>query len=328
MAAASGSTNNENMVHAGADDWLFLVGGSNNVEALFANPSSFTPERCQAWVDLLEQRKARLAAMGIRYLHLPAPEKLTVLPEFYLGEIPNPMGSPTRALFSRLPADQDVAVNPLVYFDRVKAKRQLYWKTDTHWSFYGAFSAYQLLCGKLGIEPNGDLVNYPRREVNIVMDLGSKMQPVQRETVTNFRLQKHSRRVFSNELVEFKEAHGLDNAGALHVGSHVIFRNDSPDAVDKKVVMFGDSFSEYRPVLLTGMLAETVRELHFIWGAELDYGYIEKVQPDIVVSELAERFMTQLPRDERNNEHFARIRIKQYIEKNGTPTPVKRAIPA
>ena len=313
------SPDNQNIVHAGNEDWLYLVGGSNNVEALFAEESSFTPAKCQAWINLLEGRRARLVEQGIRYLHLPAPEKLTVLPEYYKGILPNPQGSPTRALFSRLPNDQDVGVNPLQYFEQVKAKRQLYWKTDTHWSFYGAFAAYQLLCNKLGIEPDQELVTYPRRKANVVMDLGSKMKPVQREVITNFRLQERSRRVYANELVEFKEKHGLDNTGALHVGSHVVFENDSAKAVNKKVVLFGDSFSEYRPSLLTGMLAETVSELHFIWGAELDYGYIEEQKPDIVVSELAERFMTLLPRDERNNAHFSKLRIEQYVEANGMP---------
>ena len=319
---------NQNLVHAGVDEWLYLVGGSNNVEALFADASTFTPAKCHAWVNLLEGRRARLAEQGIRYLHLPAPEKLTVMPEYYRGTLPNPQGSPTRALFARLPNDQNVAVNPLIYFEQIKHKRQLYWKTDTHWSFYGAFAAYQLVCNKLGIEPNQELVHYPNRSANVVMDLGSKMNPVQREKITNFRLQKNSKRIFANELVKFKEAHGLDNAGALHVGSHVVFRNDSPDAVDKKVVLFGDSFSEYRPSLLTGMFAETVRELHFIWGAELDYGYIAEQKPDIVVSELAERFMTVLPRDERNNAHFSQMRIKQYIEANGMPEPVAAAASA
>jgi alginate O-acetyltransferase complex protein AlgJ len=319
---------NQGIVQAGDDDWLFLVGGSNNVEALFARESSFTPAKCHAWVQLLMGRQARLAESGIRYLHLPAPEKLTVYPEFFRGEIPNPQGSPTRALFSRLPNDQNVAVNPLIYFDQVKHKRQLYWKTDTHWSFYGAFSAYQLLCNKLGIEPNPALVSYPRRNANVVMDLGAKMSPPQRETITFFRLQKNSRRVFANELVQFKERYGFDNTGALHVGSHVVFQNDSPSAVDKKLILFGDSFSEYRPSLLTGMLAETVRELHFIWGAELDYQYIAEQKPDIVVSELAERFMTVLPRDERNNANFSKQRISAYIETHGQPAEPVSAVPA
>lgn len=324
----SDSPQNQSIVHAGSDGWLYLVGGSNNVEALFAKESSFTPAKCQAWINLLEGRRARLAEQGIRYLHLPAPEKLTVLPEYYKGSLPNPQGSPTRALFSRLPGNQDVAVNPLPYFEQIKANRQLYWKTDTHWSFYGAFAAYQLLCNKLGIKPNQDLVTYPRSKENVVMDLGSKITPVQREVITNFRLQERSRRVYANELVEFKERFGLQNAGALHVGSHVVFENNSPDAVNKKVVLFGDSFSEYRPSLLTGMLAETVSELHFIWGAELDYGYIEEQKPDIVVSELAERFMTLLRRDERDNALFSRERVNAYIEAHGQPALPERALSA
>jgi hypothetical protein len=45
------------------------------------------------------------------------------------------------------------------------------------------------------------------------------------------------------------------------------------------------------------MLAETAREVEFIWSSNLDWAYIKRAQPDIVVYDLVERFMTMVAND-------------------------------
>ena len=46
------------------------------------------------------------------------------------------------------------------------------------------------------------------------------------------------------------------------------------------------------------MLAESFSEVHFVWSASLDWSYIERVRPDILLFELAERFLARLPKDD------------------------------
>jgi hypothetical protein len=48
------------------------------------------------------------------------------------------------------------------------------------------------------------------------------------------------------------------------------------------------------------MLAETAREVEFIWSSNLDWSYIKRARPDIVIYDLVERFMTILPADKLN----------------------------
>ncbi len=299
-------------VHVGSNGWLFLVKGTNRVAELYKQKSSFTPEMNKQWVSLLQNRQRTLENLGIRYLHLPAPEKLSVFSKYYNGKLENISGSPIEQLFSQLPSQPSFAVNLLPYFLKQIDKVPLYWKTDTHWSFWGCFSAYQMLCTKLGVEFDEELLGYPYAEVSIMLDLGSKVVPKVREKARYYKLNKHSHRSYSNALVDFKEAHGLANEGALHVGSHVVFKNDSKKAIDSVLMLFGDSFSEYRPMLLTGMLAETFREVHFIWSSSIDYDYVETVKPDILITELAERFMTRVPQDNLNIDEFALMRIDAY----------------
>lgn len=87
-------------------------------------------------------------------------------------------------------------------------------------------------------------------------------------------------------------------------------------------MLFGDSFSECREHLLTGMLAETFREVHFIWNPNIDYEYVNFIQPDVVITELAERFMTRVPADKLDIQSFAAERLANYKVKaiNGDPS--------
>jgi capsular polysaccharide biosynthesis protein len=304
----------DDQVHVGKDGWLFLVKGSNNVIDMYRRKSSFTDKMAREWVELLRTRADRLNARGIEYVHLAAPEKLTLLNGFYEGELEHLPGGPISQLMDRYDWDMPSFLNVVPYLAQNIDKFPVYWKTDTHWSAWGCFLAYQMLCSRLKIPTNTDILNYPFVEGELVLDLGAKCSPAVEEKARFYQLDRHSRRVYANTLVRFKEEHNLIDEGSLHVGSHVIYRNDSPDAADKVVVMFGDSFAEYRNHLLTGMLAETVRELHFIWNSGMDDEYIRQVKPDVVITELAERFMTRIPADNLDIREFAQNRVADFTK--------------
>ena len=129
-------------------------------------------------------------------------------------------------------------------------------------------------------------------------------------------------------MVRFKENNQLVNEAQLHVGSHVVYKNDAEHVAQKKVVLFGDSFSEYRPHLLTGMLAETVSELHFIWNSRLDYEYIDFIKPDIVISEQAERFMVQVPVDDLCIQTFSNAKLQNYKDQRLEKEELASSVPA
>lgn len=302
----------EKLVHEGTDGWLFLVAGSNHVLNMYQHKSSFTPAMAKGWVKLLQSRSNRFATKGIQYLHLPAPEKLTVLHKFYRGDIENIEGSPIHQMANQHAADVPCMVNVLPLFAKQVDNTLLYWKTDTHWSFWGCFSAYQLLCVRIGVKPRTDLLQYPYSEGPVLFDLGAKLEEPLKETGRFYQLTQDAYRSYANTMVRFKEEQGLINEANLHVGSSVVFRNNSDKAIDKCIMLFGDSFSEYRDHMLTGMLAETFREVHFIWNGSIDFSYVDRVKPDVVITELAERFMTRIPDDKFDVHAFAAERLKAF----------------
>jgi len=307
----------EATAHVGEKGWLFLEGGSNDPVSYHTGQAVFTIKDADSWTDLITSRHDRLSKMGIKYVHFTAPNKMSVYNEFFrrkdLISNQNPFSVWMNTLYQRKDkALLQIVINPLPYFNKHKDILDLYWKTDSHWNFYGCICGYQLICSTLGCKNNPDLINRKYHEGMTLMDLGGKLDPVLKEKGRFYNLISDSERIYCNELVQFKE--DKNRLNDLHVGSNVVYRN--PNALnDQKLVLFGDSFSEYRPHLLTGMLAESFREVHFVWSTSLDFSYIEKHHPDIVVSEIVERFMPRTPQDTFSlDEHVRKTLILEKIK--------------
>ncbi|WP_091972672.1 alginate O-acetyltransferase AlgX-related protein [Methylobacterium gossipiicola] len=282
------------IVHVGQEGWLFLIGGSNGVLAQYrATPARWW--RLRAWAKLIEARAARARGLGIRYVHTLVPEKLSVY-DHRTDDLGFEAGrSPARRLARRLldnPAFVDL-VGPM------RAARDgpvpLYYRTDTHWNYDGCLLAYRILLRACGAVPPADLFDRPRFETTRVRDLGDKLADQPTETASHGIIDRDARRHYASPLVEAYEAAG--RAPDLHVGAHVVYRNDSPGADPRTVVLFGDSYAHFAPIMLTGLLAETFREVHFVWSSSLDWTYIESVRPDLLLFEMAERFLTRVPDD-------------------------------
>jgi hypothetical protein len=117
-----------------------------------------------------------------------------------------------------------------------------------------------------------------------------------------------------------KMAPQLENEPGLHVGSHVIWVNESAP-MKKRVILFGSSFSECRLecTLLSYMAIHAFHEVHFIWSTNLDQKYIELNKPDLLLIEMPERFLTKFPKDDFCIEEFGIRTAKSWIEQHGWP---------
>jgi alginate O-acetyltransferase complex protein AlgJ len=301
-------------VHVGRDGWLFLIGGTNGVLEQYR--ATFARWRLlRGWRRLIEARAARAQALGIRYLHVIVPEKLSVYDD-RTGDLDyNPRRSPARALAKRL-------INNPAFVDLLAPLRAardgpvpLYYRTDTHWNYDGCLLAYRVLMRACGAVPPANLDQRERYETTQLRDLGEKVPGTQPETANHGVIDQDARRVYASPLVEAYESAG--RAADLHVGAHVRFRNESPRADPRTVVLFGDSYAHFAPIMLSGLIAETFREVHFVWSSSIDWAYVAAVKPDLLLFEIAERFIVRLPDDGfdiatyQKDEHLA----------EATPTP-------
>lgn len=142
-------------------------------------------------------------------------------------------------------------------------------------------------------------------------DLGLKLTPQQVEAAEPCLFDSAARRVYANDLVTTFE--GLGRGRDAHIGAHVIFRNPSPQADPRRLVLFGDSYAHHTPNPCTGtltpMLADTFAEVHMLWSTSIDWGYVARVRPDFVVSQIAERFMVDVPQTGFNIEKLSALAL-------------------
>jgi alginate O-acetyltransferase complex protein AlgJ len=301
----------ENDVMKGKDGWLFLYGGANEVHRYYTDQHFFNSKKMDEWKNLLLNRKSEMKKLDIEYLHVLAPEKISVYPEFLDSNFKTTSLNPISKIFSKYNDELNhFVVNPIPYFNKIKNEGNLlYWKTDTHWTFFGAVAAFQLILSKLNLELPPYFSQISSLSSKLQLDLGSKLATKPKELYTTVNFNKHAKRVYANELVKINESN-IDNKIDFHVGCNVYFENSNQHAIQKSVIIFGDSFSEYRPHLLTGLFAESFKEVHFVWSTSIDYKYIKRIKPNIVISEIAERFMNQLPTDKFDLKNYLHNKLK------------------
>jgi alginate O-acetyltransferase complex protein AlgJ len=271
------------------------------------------------WVKLIEARAARLERRGIQYVHLVIPEKLSVYDNKLREPIVDWKLSPALRLGEMLQHSQyrNVWLDLVQPFRAARDQTQLYLKTDSHWnSEGGCFFAYQLLCDHIQRSPirtccRGTMSIFVAICIWAGRSIRQSPNPFDSTTL------RRTLRWYRNPIAEYLET--VNSEPLLHRGAHVAFGNSAPTAAQKKILIFGDSSASQRPDLLTGMLAETVAEVEFIWSSNFDWHYIRRMKPDLVVYDMAERFLTKLPRDRLN------LRMRLWLQGNAAKWLITRA---
>lgn len=283
----------------GLDGWLF----SKYATDLLHQSSEATTGTIKAWQHELASRETYFSQRGIRYIHTCVPDKLTIhgdsLTTLHSSYSETARVSPLK-LLSAHKSTLACLLDPSAYLLRQKGSYPLFWKSDTRWSPWSAYMTCQLLCSTLKVEINKQLLGYPFDECSQQMNLDNDSWPVDPEQIRTYRYWLRSKRRFANELVLLRESALSPNDTLLSQaefseGAHAVFENHHETAVNRSVVIFGDEQSADNRTLLTGMLAETFSEVHFVWAAGIDYDYIELVRPDVVITQGSELQLLDRP---------------------------------
>jgi hypothetical protein len=276
------------------------------------------------WAWLVAARARRCRRLGIRYLHLSVPEKLSVYPDKAPGLPIDPSLSFGQEL-SRAVGDPTICLDAAAALAEGRANGETFLRTDSHWSSAGCRIAHDLICGAVGAP-----IRWRLEQRHLVVrdefvgDLGVKLDPPPSERLERRIVDRDAVRVEANELVLAYERAGRTTE--LHRGARIVFRNKAVDPDPRRLVLFGDSYADFASHGLTAMLAETFHEVHFVWSTAIDWAYVERTRPDILLTEIAERFMSRVPSDRGyDNEAFAAKRLRQ----SGAPpseTPLTRNV--
>ncbi len=147
----------------GRNGWFFRGYGSMRVQknvdtsfdavSDFMGQAPFTSAELKNWTRSLEARKKLVEKNGGKYIFAVAPTKPMIYPEYLPEEIRTRKGqSRAEQLTAYLKKHSDVEVVDLIAaLKKAKDDRSrpdLYYKTDFHWNYYGAYWAYRALMEK------------------------------------------------------------------------------------------------------------------------------------------------------------------------------------
>jgi alginate O-acetyltransferase complex protein AlgJ len=277
-----------------SDPWLFMR--SERALDGFRRTDPFSAAELGAWRDVLEARRRWLAARGIRYLMVVAPDKETIYAEAVPPAItrgPGPSRLEQLGEELRAPGSQVPFLDLTATLQMRKPVARLYHYTDTHWNDLGALAGYQAITARLRdwfpelrtllesdfnvaevVTPGGD----DARICGLQLDL--------REPQRQLTLRPDVR----------APAHLADGAPLaferLDVHGTQRFETRAPAGEIPSAVILRDSFGEG----LLPTLALHFQRATWIWTYDFPAAAIAADQPAVVIQEMVERkLMTVTP---------------------------------
>lgn len=282
----------------GKEGWLFQA--DERVVEDYRCERPFTLAELDAWTAAFTERKNWLAARGIPYIVMFAPNAHTIYPEF-LPDSVNRYGARSRLdqLTESLRNSGVRVVDPRDALLGAKPDERLYHKTDTHWNDRGAFVACRAL-----LEEIREVVPRVRAmDRGLFMDIDQDasggdlagqvgLADLLRERWLRLVPVSPPKAVFTPSL-ESQSGHFRVRSDPHHVS--VIDGNELPaiaGAKPPRAVVFRDSFG----TAMMPYIAEHFSRVRFEWVAEgFVPGIVEEERPDVVVQEITERFLMRLP---------------------------------
>jgi alginate O-acetyltransferase complex protein AlgJ len=284
----------------GKDGWLFYADEYSS-EGRRAIPL-FTERELERWRQILEARRDWLAQRGIRYLFTIGPAKLKMYPEY----LPDSLARLTQE--SRL--DQLAAYlkdhSNLEFLDlrpallEAKTQHIIYYRTDTHWNYYGGFVAYRAVMRELAksfpelqpfTEADCEIITQKFSEGDLARMLGLNGFMIEERPIIGLRkpsfvvtgMKDH----YGNGIAD-KSILTSDKLQYAQMGGAVKFINAERKGTKlPSVVIFHDSLFVSAMPFFPEHFSRTVS----VWTPVLDTNLIESEHPDIVVQEMAEMFL-------------------------------------
>lgn len=260
----------------GADGWQY-VSQIDDIDEKIAGIKTLCPAEYIEFSDALSGREMWCREHGAKYAFMIAPNKATIYPEYLPAEN---MPSPYRDLINLDYYLGDRYINPVSALIAEKKIRQVYFKTDDHWNWYGAYIAYCMVMDRLGLTPISlsEYTETPARMIGSQEAISDK--PVAENIVRLIYKGAPAIEVFSSK--------------STGRGKAQVFKN-SDDSLPT-AVMFRDSYGTFMIPFLSQSFSRLVVVSHR--GVMRDL--IRHEKPSFVIHELCERYIDPVLSDDLN----------------------------
>ncbi len=279
----------------GKDGWLYITNPFGAVMDQHRGLTGFDAGRLGEWTTYLERRRRWFAGRGIHYLFVIVPNKPTIYPEHLPRWLSARAGeTPLDQLmdhFREKPETPLLDLRPAILAS--KAKRRLYYQTDSHWNDLGGYLGYRAIFEKLARRfprlerlEESDLETSRRTGYSGDLSGSLNLTGIVTETATLMRPGPGHR---AREV-----AMGPEVSAALkqRLGPATRWKTDRPGP---RLLIFGDSFSGHIGPFLRSHFSETY---HVVPHVGLSMELIDIAKPDVVLQILVERSIRHPPQDD------------------------------
>lgn len=279
----------QDVVLEGEEGFLFLSGGRHNPLRFAQASDAVKPESLMRFWANIQQRQAQLERRGIRFAHLIAPDKHSVCQEVFPVEVKTSLGE------RYLAAAPDPDLLQWVTYPRQQLAndfRRHCYRVDTHYRPSGTLVMLRELLALAGgpdavqLLPTDEQLSFSSREA-WAGDLGSKLSPAWTEDCKRLIL-PHSVQHFCNTLPG-------GNNGIIDLYINLEKSNPSTHQPSLgRVLVSGDSYGRD----IARALALICQEVLFVRTPFLHIDLADAMQPDLVITENAERYLSNVTSDE------------------------------
>ena len=276
----------------GKDGFLFYTENQNLNIAL--NKYKYTAAEYNNLAKELNKLQNIIEKRNIQFIYTIAPSKVSIYPEKIRGYNLDVIDTPADIIEKYLP-DSFNYINLKQVLLKYKNKEnidKLYWKTDTHWTYYGAYLGYLAVI---------DYINQNNMYTN-------KIEPVDVHFTDIFLLGGLSRMAGGESIVakEFGKQSQINNTTFYQEtldktllelqnekkGGRIASYTNPKSSNELNVLCICDSMFGLWNV--PELFAQTFKNYTFVWGVNLTDELIERVKPDIIIYEIGERMLNFL----------------------------------
>jgi alginate O-acetyltransferase complex protein AlgJ len=274
-------TSASDTVIAGKHGWLFYADDGGMEDYVQAQPISH--EELEAWRQTLDRTNRWLAARGIHYLVVFAPDKQMIYPEFMPDALerlsPDYRVDRLLAYLRGHPSVEPLDLRPALL--AAKGGELLYDRYDTHWNDRGGLAAYQAIVARLqpwfpSMQPLGreDFI------MSSAMPSGDK--------TTMLGLVDRGKLAMPGLVPRAGwRARVVEPARPDPYGEEGRLVTEIPGATLPRAVVFRDSFAGR----LIPYLSEHFSRAVYLWQNDFDPAVIEQEHPDVVIQEYVDRHL-------------------------------------
>ncbi|MDX1407395.1 MAG: hypothetical protein R3330_04660 [Saprospiraceae bacterium] len=277
-------------VLVGKDNWLFGGNDLNGVVRETMGLDTFSTAQLERVAQRIQDTRTRLRQQGTSYYLMVVPNKHSVYPEFLPDYVTNDAGvtkldQVKRYLKERI--DLDI-IDLRDIFGEAKEQFQIYYQTDSHWNYKGAFIGYLYLMQRLRLD-------YPQLQMMALSDL--EKVPLQRwgdltQMINMDFTETDTVLAIKETCAEMPKKLQVPQSFPLDPNLWEVRYQCNPGGRPLKLLVYRDSFS----AILLHYLKKSFGESVYVWSVVENQQITSTERPDIVIQAMGERLLEFLAR--------------------------------